>query len=684
MRHRDPNVLQESQWSELFDEVEAEIVQEELQEQAEMENLWRQVIAQDPELAPVGGDASPNIGVDDGERPAALTALSLQLRGEFGEELSVLFESLFTRRRELQVEEEKEARERNDGNFSEAEETHLSEKNEVQSKEDKLGQTSTLEGGSSGEVTEKGTVSEGEQLARSRSQSGTEPQRERRSLSRLSYDGVDPGGNMSAGPSRRRTLSANPSSSSSGLNLPKTHRETAHWHGELKSLSVEGQATRIAGTSSFELNSGSRDEDHDPAYPIVMNASLCSAQAMKVLLRDRPYFIRSDIELIASGPPPTGGLGVDVDLVEESVLAEEWDEYVSHNHSHSINHGGNSRNNSSHNNSNSNHYLDQSPKASARSLIVGPDVAGDLSLRADWLCLNMKRASVVWEGLSSSTVLASHGTNMIPRQLLLCQCAISLDTIGPRKSDLQTISANGIVQSYLLNIMDVGYRLRGNRKPNLSQVLKTTSFSSLPEVSEVCSPPDSPFSVDRDITSKSKDLPLNKVDRKGNSVGSSPSYNDYKESQYVPLDKASEDFSQQKPQSPEVEATISHYSLTTSTGILLELVPILNNGVEIVNSEDSPSMGYCSGFLSVKQLADLANKHGFAELVASLTEVLQNPVDPMIVGGSVAAVNSSLSCGLFCALSTVLDADTDRLLFEMISKNIVVRCSEGIHELFIQ
>jgi hypothetical protein len=211
------------------------------------------------------------------------------------------------------------------------------------------------------------------------------------------------------------------------------------------------------------------------------------------------------------------------------------------------------------------------------------------------------------------------------------EAAAAAAAVVERRVDLAEASQHRVT-SFILNILDVGFCLEGSRRHHLVAV-------------------------------------------EGSDLDSSS----------LVLDRSSSLFS-----SNSLHLSHSHsHSLATSTGLLVELVPVLREGLD--KSKGGGGGGieeamYCFRFLPVRDLAALASRYKYDELAFALEELLQHPVE-LLEGGlssdkarttralsGLTPQNSIPSLGnpLFASLASMLDKDTEKNLYELFYKNVEI------------
>jgi len=306
-----------------------------------------------------------------------------------------------------------------------------------------------------------------------------------------------------------------------------------------------------------------------------------------------------------------------------------------------------------------------------------------------WQLKNSQRSASVCSEMSAPMVAAVEGRMKLKvahRQSMICQCAVQPrlfvnsggDSNGGvvewQQSDVHTIS-RGRVTSFLLNVLDVGVCLPGNSKPCSQETshltTNTNEHSPLREVSSEL--------LAAEITSEGN-----------NNVDHSSLTNNYSHS-------------------PNHSSVINgHFSLATSVGLLVELVPVLSQDQGTDKNEEMDKIGqlYCRAILSMQQLQGLASRPGFSDLHFAVSELLQYPVDvepPTVFTPSSKSSHGSRSKGasqhthlqraaasststashlhmpLYSLLGSVLDADTELQLFQLLAGAVLLQVDSSGH-----
>ena len=359
--------------------------------------------------------------------------------------------------------------------------------------------------------------------------------------------------------------------------------------------------------------------------------------------------------------------------------------------------------------------------------------------------MNMKRGASTWASLVRDNPLLSPlweddrgrrkpALRLIPRSSLLCQCAMlppfrsSEGGSGPTLN-IKQLSENR-VDAFMLNIMDVGFRLPGSSKPSANMVdlaansLSGCEHSSLNPIPYNLGSEEEPPDVEIDESES------NRCD-----------YTIYNESFIIQSLLVFLSLSLYLSISCGLEC---RYTLSASTGILVELVPILRTGLDVdpaaddsnkdASSERTEKALYCWKFLSVRELIDRSKSYGYSDLHCTLrypfppiisiniinfhkyylsvifeSDLLHYPLDVMDGRGpplprrassisfdskansqyhSSAQLSNSTSKSdtgnaarsiLYSSLPTVFDTESEKHLFEMISKSLYVAYSPTHH-----
>ena len=349
--------------------------------------------------------------------------------------------------------------------------------------------------------------------------------------------------------------------------------------------------------------------------------------------------------------------------------------------------------------------------------------------------MNMKRGASTWASLVRDNPLLSPlweddrgrrkpALRLIPRSSLLCQCAMlppfrsSEGGSGPTLN-IKQLSENR-VDAFMLNIMDVGFRLPGSSKPSTNIVDLAANSLSGCEHSSL-----NPIPCNLGSDEEPPDVEIDE------SESNRCDYTIYKES-FIILVSLSRGLE-------------CRYTLSASTGILVELVPILRTGLDVdaaaddstkdASSERTEKALYCWKFLSVRELIDRSKSYGYSDLHCTLrypfppiisihiinfhkyylsvifdSDLLHYPLDVMDGRGpplprrassnsfdskansqyhSSANSTSKSADGtdtgnaarsiLYSSLPTVFDTESEKHLFEMISKSLYVAYSPTHH-----
>lgn len=206
-----------------------------------------------------------------------------------------------------------------------------------------------------------------------------------------------------------------------------------------------------------------------------------------------------------------------------------------------------------------------------------------------WQLKNSQRSASVCSELSAPIVAAVEvrmKLKVAQRQNMICQCSVQPTIFVPssdralewQRSDLRTLSC-GRVTSFLLNLLDVGVCLPGNSKP-CSQEASNFTASSI------------------EHSHQSQEVSSGLVNIHSSIVNTS------------------------------LANDSDRFSLATSAGLLVELVPVLSQDQD--GEEEMDRIGqqlYCRALLSLQQLQGLASRPGFSDLHFAVSELLQYPVD---------------------------------------------------------